>query len=112
MTFGIKTILYPVKDLTQAKKLYGELVGKKPDADSAYYVGYNVEGQHIGLVPESASPATGAVAYWHVRDIRQSLKLLLESGATTHQEIKNVGGTRLVGSVKDPDGNIIGLLQD
>jgi predicted enzyme related to lactoylglutathione lyase len=80
--------------------------------EEAYYVGFNVEGQDIGLDPHGHSKGmTGPVGYWHVDDIEESLKLLLEAGAVVQQEVKDVGGGKLIASVKDADGNVIGLLQ-
>jgi predicted enzyme related to lactoylglutathione lyase len=110
MTEGVKTILYPVKDLEQAKARFIELTGVAPVADAPYYVGFTIGDQHIGLVPNS--PHQGVIPYWHVDDIRGKLKALQESGAETVEDVKDVGGGRLVASVKDPDGNLIGLLQD
>jgi predicted enzyme related to lactoylglutathione lyase len=112
MTEGVKTIMYPVKDLVKAKTLYGRLLGVEPYLDEAYYVGFNVEGQDIGLDPHGHSKGmTGPVGYWHVDDIEESLKLLLDAGAEAQQEVKDVGGGKLIASVKDTDGNVIGLLQ-
>ncbi len=54
---------------------------------------------------------TGPVGYWHVDDINSSVQALLDGGAEAQQEIKDVGGGRLIASVKDPDGNVIGLIQ-
>ncbi len=50
-TEGIKTFLVPVSDLTTAKAVNTALLRSPPDHDAPYYVGYDVEGQHIGLVP-------------------------------------------------------------
>ena len=112
MTKGIKTLIYPVKDLAKAKALYGKLLGVKPTMDEAYYVAFNVDGQDIGLDPNGHSAGmTGPVGYWHVDDIRRSLKALLEAGAEAQQEVKDVGGGKLIASVKDADGNVIGLIQ-
>ena len=112
MTEGIKTIMYPVKDLAKAKALYGELMGVEPYADEPYYVGFRVGGQDIGLDPNGHSQGmTGPLAYWHVDDIEESLKALLDAGAEAHQEVKDVGGGLLIASVKDTDGNVIGLRQ-
>lgn len=112
MTEGIGTIIYPVKDIAQAKKLYSAFLGKEPDMDEAYYVGFSVGGQDIGLDPNGHSQGmTGPVGYRHVDDIRKSLELLLTAGAEAHQEVKDVGGGKLIASVKDADGNIIGLIQ-
>ena len=47
----IKTVLHPVSDLEAAKPVYTALLGVQPQADSSYYVGFDAEGQHIGLVP-------------------------------------------------------------
>jgi predicted enzyme related to lactoylglutathione lyase len=54
---------------------------------------------------------TGPVGYWHVDDINKSLKALLDAGAEAQQEVKDVGGGKLIASVKDVDGNVIGLIQ-
>ena len=112
MTSGIRTVIYPVKDLAQAKMLYGKLVGVEPYMDEAYYVGFNVAGQDVGLDPHGHSQGmTGPVGYWQVDDIEKSLKSLLEAGAEAQQEVKDVGGGKLIASVKDADGNVIGLIQ-
>ena len=70
-TLGIKTVLHPVSDLAAAKAMYTALLGVEPAADAPYYVGYDVEGQHIGLVP--GGDMTSPVAYWHVPDIEAKL---------------------------------------
>jgi predicted enzyme related to lactoylglutathione lyase len=112
-TEGIKTVLHPVSDLAAAKAVYTALLGVEPQADSDYYVGYDVAGQHIGLVPkggpqEMASP----VAYWHVSDLDAKLAEMTAAGATVKEAAHAVGGGRRVASVADPDGNVLGLLQD
>ena len=113
MTSGLKTIIYPVKDLAAAKQLYGALFGATPYADEAYYVGFKVDGQDAGLDPNGHSRGmTGPVGYWHVDDINETLDALLGAGAETQEPIRDVGGGRLIATLKDPDGNVIGLLQD
>ena len=112
MTSGIKTVIYPVRDLATAKALYGSILGVEPDMDEPYYVGFSVGGQHIGLDPNGhQNGMTGPVGYWHVDSIHQSLTGLLAAGAVEHQPIQDVGGHRLVASVIDADGNVIGLIQ-
>ena len=110
MTEGIKTIIYPLKDLAKAKTLYSELLGVEPYVDEACYVGFNIEGQDVGLVPHGQG-MTGPVGYWHVDYIKRSVKALLDAGAEAHQEVKDVGGGKLIASVKDGDGEMIGLIQ-
>ena len=109
MNQGIKTVIYPVKDITKAKTLFRKLLGVEPYSDEAYYVGFKVGDQDIGLDPNGHKH--GMTAYYHVDDIKESLQALLESGAQIQQEIRDVGGGRLIASVKDTDSNIIGLLQ-
>ena len=87
MTEGIKTIIYPVTDLAKAKTLYGHLLGVEPDMDEAYYVGFNVEGQDVGLDPHGQR-MTEPVGYWEVDDIKKSLELLLDAGAEAHQAVR------------------------
>jgi predicted enzyme related to lactoylglutathione lyase len=112
-TQGIKTVLHPVSDLQAAKTMYTALLGVAPMADSSYYVGFETAGQHIGLVPGGAAQGmTAPVAYWHVPDIEAKLAEVTAAGATVKEPAHDVGGGRLVATVTDPDGNVLGLLQD
>jgi predicted enzyme related to lactoylglutathione lyase len=112
-TLGIKTVLHPVGDLTTAKPVYTALLGVPPQTDGPYYVGYDVDGQHIGLVPGGGPQGmTSPVAYWHVSDLEATLAAVTAAGATLKEPEHDVGGGRLVATVTDPDGNVLGLLQD
>jgi predicted enzyme related to lactoylglutathione lyase len=112
MTAGMRTVIYPVKDLAQAKTLYGKLLGVAPYADEAYYVGFRVGDQELGLDPNGHSQGmTGPVGYWYVDDIKERLELLLDAGAEAQQAIRDVGGGKLIATVRDADGNITGLMQ-
>jgi predicted enzyme related to lactoylglutathione lyase len=112
MNQGIRTVIYPVKDIAQAKTLYSKLLGVEPYANEAYYVGFKVGDQEIGLDPNGHKQGmTGPVGYYHVNDIKKSLQLLLDAGAQVQQEVKDVGGGKLIALVKDADSNIIGLIQ-
>jgi predicted enzyme related to lactoylglutathione lyase len=112
-TQGIRTVLHPVSDLEAAKAVYTALLGVPPHADAPYYVGYEAEGQHIGLVPGGGPQGmTSPVAYWHVTDIEAKLAEVTAAGATVNEPARDVGGGRLVATITDPDGNILGLLQD
>jgi len=51
MNQGMKTVIYPVKDIAKAKPLFSELLGVEPYAAEAYYVGFRVGDQEIGLDP-------------------------------------------------------------
>jgi predicted enzyme related to lactoylglutathione lyase len=110
---GIQTVLHPVSDLEQAKTLYSALLGQAPQTDGPYYVGYDVAGQHIGLVPGGGPQRlTSPVAFWHVSDIEAMVAALESAGATVRDPVGNVGGGRLTATVTDLDGNVLGLIQD
>lgn len=110
---ALKTILYPVKDLAAAKAIFTTLTGERPHADQPYYVGFQVNGTELGLVPNGhQSGMTGPVGYWHVSDIRSQIDALTKAGATLVQDAKNVGGGRQTAVLTDADGNSIGLIQD
>jgi predicted enzyme related to lactoylglutathione lyase len=112
-TQGIKTMLYPVSDLAAAKALYAALLGVPPQTDGPYYVGFDAEGQHIGLLSGGGPQGMATpVAYWHVADIEAKLAEVTAAGATVTEPVRDVGGGRLVASVSDSDGNVLGLLQD
>ena len=110
MNKGVKTIIYPVKDMARAKMQFRTLLGVDPYGDQPYYIGFKVGGQDIGLVPNS--PEAGMTAFYNVDDINQSLQSLQDAGSRTLREITDVGGGRLVASVRDADSNIIGLIQE
>jgi predicted enzyme related to lactoylglutathione lyase len=112
-TQGIKTVLHPVTDLASAKTVYSALLGISPQHDSDYYVGYDLPDQHIGLVPGGGPQGmTSPVAYWEVPDIDAKLAEVTAAGATVNESPRDVGGGRRVATVTDPDGNVLGLLQD
>ena len=112
-TLGIKTVLHPVTDLAAAKAVYTALIGFPPQTDGPYYVGFEAEGQQIGLVPGGGPQGmTSPVAYWHVTDIQAKLSKVTAAGAALKDPVRDVGGGRLVATITDPDGNVLGLVQD
>jgi predicted enzyme related to lactoylglutathione lyase len=93
--------------------VYAALLGAPPQTDSDYYVGFEAAGQQIGLVPGGGPQGMSSpVAYWHVPDIEAKLAEVTAAGATIQEAPHDVGGGRLVATVSDPDGNVLGLLQD
>jgi predicted enzyme related to lactoylglutathione lyase len=112
MNQGIRLFVYPVKDIARAKALYSKLLGVEPYVDTAYYVGFKVGDQEIGLDPNGHSRGiTAPLGYLDVDDIRQNLQSLQAAGAQVQQEVTDVGGGLLIASVKDADGNVTGLRQ-
>jgi predicted enzyme related to lactoylglutathione lyase len=112
MPVQCKTVLYPVKDLESAKALFSVLFGAEPHADSPYYVGFEVDGDEIGLVPGGHDQGmSGPVPFYDVEDLTATLAALQGAGAEVTQEPTPVGGGLVVAKVVDADGNEIGLRQ-
>src|ERR1700735_3475276 len=112
-TQGIKTVLHPVSDLAAPRGVYTALLAFPPQADADYYVGFEAEGQHIGLVPNGGPQGmTSPVTFWQVEDIEAKLAEVTAAGATVKDPAHDVGGGRLVATFTDPDGNVLGLVQD
>lgn len=108
MANNINVLVFPVKDLDQAKTFYGAFLGTQPYADAAYYVGYKVGDLEVGLVP---SATDSIIAYTDVDDIRAALKAMTDAGAEVVQEPKDVAAGLLVAQVKDASGNVVGFRQ-
>ncbi len=112
---GLRTAIYQVPDLETAKTWYATLLGIAPYFDQPFYVGFNVGGFELGLHP--ADPAHppgpgGAVAYWGVERMDRAWPRLLELGAAAVNPPQDVGGDIQVAVVKDPFGNLIGLIEN
>ena len=99
-------LLYPAGDIAAAKKLFGVLLGTEPYADAPYYVGFRVDDLEIGL---AGTQSAGAVAYWDVDDLEGRLQELVDAGWQAEQAITPVGGGMRVATVKDANGNVVGL---
>lgn len=102
-------LVYPTKDANKTKALFQELLGVEPYADTAYYIGFRIGDLEIGLDPNGRH--SGPIAYWEVSDIKASLQRLLDAGAQGDQDVRDVGRGLLVATVKDVDGNTLGLRQ-
>jgi len=110
---AIATNVYKVSDLEKGKAWYTKAFGIKPYFDEPFYVGFNVSGYELGLLPEEEKKSVkgdGSISYWLVDDIEGMYKRFIDAGATDHEKPNSVGGELMVGSVKDPWGNIIGLI--
>ena len=107
MTSGMRTFVYPVSDLAKAKALWQAFLGIEPYADAPYYVGFRLEDQEVGLDPNGHKD--GPRAYWQVDDVPAAIETLVAAGAVVYEEARDVGGGKLIASVKDADGNVIAL---
>jgi predicted enzyme related to lactoylglutathione lyase len=110
---GLRTTIYKVRDINNAKEWYGKAFATQPYFDEPYYVGFNIGGFELGLQPESEptpAKAESVVAYWGVENIHESYSSLIELGAAENEPPYNVGGDIITATVKDPFGNVIGLI--
>ena len=114
MFHGLRTAIYHVGDLQKAKEWYSEVLGVSPYFDEPFYVGFNVGGYELGLDPEVTGVAWGdnVVAYWGVEDAAAAYERVLTLGAQKHSEPREVGGGIIVAAVKDPWGNVFGIIQN
>jgi predicted enzyme related to lactoylglutathione lyase len=109
---GLRTLGYVVPDLAKAKAWYASILGIEPYFDEPFYVGFNVGGYELGLQPAEHAVTHGnnSTTYWGVADVKVTYKMLLGAGATAHEEPADVGGDIVVAAVKDPWGNVFGII--
>ena len=112
---GLRTAKYSTPDIAAAKEWYTRVLGFGPYFDEPFYVGFNVGGYELGIVPDDRAgpdrPESG-VAYWGVASANDAYARLLSLGATDHETIQDVGEGILIGAVRDPFGNILGIIQN
>jgi predicted enzyme related to lactoylglutathione lyase len=113
--FGLRTIIYHVADLTAAKRWYTLATGVEPYFDEPFYVGFNIGGFELGLDPNPGSGMSGAggtTAYWGVTNAANAIVKLVEAGATIKSPASEVGDGIRVGTVIDPFGNELGVIEN
>ncbi|MFK7772843.1 MAG: VOC family protein [Saprospiraceae bacterium] len=110
---GLRTCIYKVGDLQKAKEWYAQVFETEAYFDEPFYVGFNIGGYELGLLAEE-DPTTEktptVLTYWGVEDIEKEYQRFLDLGATEHEKPINVGGELMVSTVKDPWGNLVGLI--
>lgn len=109
---GLRTTIYKVADIDAAKKWFEQAFETEPYFVEPFYVGFNIRGYELGLLPEEGSSSTGdsVHSYWGVEDINAAYKELISLGATSYEAPHNVGDGIMVALVRDPWGNLIGLI--
>ena len=114
MLQGLRTVIYKVDDIDAAKEWYTSLLGFGPYFDEPFYVGFSVGGYELGLDPDSEGAVRGdsPAAYWGVADIAAVIEKLRTDGVEIAAEPMDVGGDIKVASVRDPFGNLIGLIEN
>src|SRR5471032_1266445 len=112
MFLGLRTVIYPVPDLSSAKLWYERVLGIKPYFDQPYYVGFSVGGFELGLLPVGIPSTNGPQPWWGVPDAKAEFERLLSLGATEIQPVTEVGEGIKVAAVKDPFGNRVGIIEN
>lgn len=110
---GLRTVAIHVPDLASARDWYAEVLGKQPYFDEPFYVGFDVEGFELGLMPEEGAMLAGpggAIPYWAVDDIAAASSRLAWLGAHVDRPTEEVGGGIVVAHLRDPWGNRFGLI--
>jgi len=113
---GLRTTIYKVTEVDAAKEWYTKTFETPPYFDEPFYVGFDIAGYELGLQPEEETEATNKTAnvetYWGVADVVTEFDRFISLGATAHEEPQEVGGGIIVATVKDPWGNVIGLIHN
>ncbi|HEY5849591.1 MAG TPA: VOC family protein [Lysobacter sp.] len=108
----MRTAIYPAGDLVAAKAWYAQVLGLSPYFDEPFYVGFNVGGFELGLIPDGQAGVSGPQPLWGVADASQAFARLVELGATPLDPVTDVGGGIRVGAVTDPFGNRLGVIEN
>jgi predicted enzyme related to lactoylglutathione lyase len=111
---GLRTVIYAAPDLAAAKGWYTKVLGLAPYFEQPFYVGFSVGGYELGLDPHAqpAGEAKGGVTYWGVADCASALRQLEAAGATPNGVLQDVGDGIRLASVRDPFGNILGIIEN
>ncbi len=112
MILGLRTAIYPVIELAQAKQWYTELLGIAPYFDEPFYVGFAVGGFELGLIPDGTPGIGGAQPLWGVDDAVATYASLLALGAVSLEPVYDVGDGVKVAAVMDPFGNRLGIIEN
>lgn len=115
MLQGLRSQIYQVANLAAAKAWHAELLGKSPYFDEPFYVGFDVGGYELGLQPggdPDVVQTKDAATYWGVPDADAAHARLLALGAREYQPVQDVGGGIKLGAVLDPQGCILGVIEN
>jgi len=110
---GLRTTIYKVADIAAAKTWYADAFDTEPYFDEPFYVGFNIGGYELGLMPDDTpddEKSTNVLSYWGVEDINAEFARFIRLGAQMNTAPANVGGEIKVATVLDPWNNAIGLI--
>jgi predicted enzyme related to lactoylglutathione lyase len=112
MILGLRTVIYPVTQLSEATDWYRRVLDKAPYFEQPFYVGFEVGGFELGLIPDGVPGSAGATAYWGTEDAAVELARLETLGAAVESPLADVGEGIKVATVRDPYGNLFGIIEN
>jgi catechol 2,3-dioxygenase-like lactoylglutathione lyase family enzyme len=108
---GLRTVIYPVSDLAASKAWWTAFLGQDPYFAQPFYVGFNVAGYELGLLPDG-NRADGAQTYWGVDNVDDAVHAALTDGAVVVSPATDVGEGIVTATVRIPDGSLVGLIHN
>lgn len=110
---GLRTAIYSAPDLDAASAWYADVLGFEPYFSEPFYVGFNVGGYELGLMPDADGAGPGGVqVFWGVSDADAAFDDLVARGARPDAAVKDVGDGIKVATVLDPWGNVFGIIEN
>lgn len=108
---GLRTVIYPTENLKASTAWWRDFLGIEPYFDEPFYVGFSVGGYELGLLPDAESD-DGALVYWGVDDVPAAMDDAMSHGASLHSPASDVGEGIVTGSVRTPDGSVVGFIHN
>jgi catechol 2,3-dioxygenase-like lactoylglutathione lyase family enzyme len=113
MFLGIRTVIYPTTDLAATKAWFTDLLGYGPYFDEPFFVGFQVGGYELGVLPlEAGAEHPGVLTYWGVRDADAAFTALVERGCTVHTPVTEVGDGIKTATLHEPAGSLLGIIEN
>jgi catechol 2,3-dioxygenase-like lactoylglutathione lyase family enzyme len=109
--FGLRTVIYPAPNLAESKAYWVKLLGIEPYFDQPFYVGFEVGGYELGLLPD-ANPADGSTTFWGVANVQEAMAEAMALGAVEYASAADVGDGITTGTVRLPDGSLVGFIDN
>ena len=106
---GLRTLIYPARNLDESKKWWKNFLGIDPYFDEPFYVGFNVGGYEIGLNP-GALMEHGPITYIGVDSMTDAIKNAEIHGASVESPSEDVGEGIQVATLISPLGERFGLI--
>ena len=107
---GLRTIIYPTRDLAQDKVWWEDILGKEPYFDKEFYVGFDAGGYELGIDPK-AELSDGPITYWGIEDVDEAVEHFMKNDCELYSEPRDTGNGITVAIVqKLYDQQLIGLI--